>query len=318
MRWFWRLTNLGLEPNVWRPEEIPGHSRLLAQLGWSNPFDWCSSWQDRGGAELGATAWPFAVKPDWLWGVGFPLLTALEQRARSGVRSVVGLSGLPGCGKSSLAAWIQQVSQELGLSVAVVSLDDFYWPAQQMDLAMAGNPWSVPRALPGSHDLALMQRCFQDWTAGGDWNAPRFDKSLREGRGDRAGWTSSVAEVVLLEGWFLGASPDADGDLWPQLSAAEQHYRPVVRSALQRYQSLWSQLSELWHLRAPSVSATRLWKTQQENSMQAAKGVKLPKQDLDQFIRMIETALPQAALQTISRAQVVVELTEDRVIRELR
>jgi hypothetical protein len=52
--------------------------------------------------------------------------------------------------------------------------------------------------------------------------------------------------------------------------------------------------------------------------MQAAKGVKLPKQDLDQFIRMIETALPQAALQTISRAQVVVELTEDRVIRELR
>ena len=303
---------------MWTPDRIPGHSQLLAHLGWDNPLEWCIWWQDRGGADLGATAWPFSVTPEWLWGVGFPLLTALEQRARSGVRSVVGLSGLPGCGKSSLAAWIQQVSRELGLSLAVVSLDDFYWPAEKMDLAMAGNPWSVPRALPGSHDLALMQQCLQEWTAGGDWNAPRFDKSLRQGRGDRAGWTSSTAEVVLLEGWFVGASPDATSSLDPQLSAAEQQYRPEVLSALQNYQSSWLQLSELWHLRAPAVSATRLWKTQQENSMQAAKGVQLPKQDLDQFIRMIETALPQAALQTISEADVVVELTEDRVIRELR
>jgi len=89
---------------MWTPDRIPGHSQLLAHLGWDNPFEWCIWWQDRGGVDLGATAWPFSVTPEWLWGVGFPLLTALEQRARSGARSVVGLSGLPGCGKSSLAA----------------------------------------------------------------------------------------------------------------------------------------------------------------------------------------------------------------------
>ena len=309
---------MGLDPMLFRPEGIPGHSTVLEELGWLDPLEWYRTWQGRGGADLGATAWPFPVTPEWLWGVGFPLLTGLEKRASSGVRSVVGLSGLPGCGKTSLAAWIQQVSHELGLSVAVVSLDDFYWPAEAMDLAMAGNPWSVPRALPGSHDLALMQQCLRAWRAGGEWSAPRFDKSLREGRGDRAGWSSSPADVVLLEGWFIGASPDAGTDLDPGLNLPEKEYRTVVRSALKTYQPIWSELSELWHLRAPSVSATRLWKSQQEASMEKARGIRLPDRALSQFIRMIESALPPEALQTISMANVVVELTETRVIRELR
>jgi D-glycerate 3-kinase len=258
------------------------------------------------------------VTSEWLWGVGFPLLTTLEQHARLDSRSVVGLSGLPGCGKSSLAAWVQQVSQELGLAVAAVSLDDFYWSADQMDLAMAGNPWSVPRGLPGSHDLALMQRCLQEWRAGADWNAPCFDKSLREGRGDRAGWHSSAANVVLLEGWFLGVSPEASNALDPVLSVEEHRYRPGVLESLKSYLPFWSELSELWHLRAPNVSATRLWKSQQEANMEKKRGVRLPDHAFAQFIRMIESALPQEALQTISQADVVVELTESRVIRELR
>ncbi len=301
-----------------RPDAIAGHSRLLARLGWIDPLEWSHLWQERGGAGLGATAWPFPVTQEWLWGVGFPLLTVLEQRACSGVRSIVGLSGLPGCGKSSLAAWIQQVSKELGLSVAVVSLDDFYWPAAAMDQAMAGNPWSVPRGLPGSHDLELMWSCLQSWRAGGAWHAPRFDKSLRGGRGDRAGSISTVADVVLLEGWFLGVSSDSAGDFDADLNSAEADYRPVVLSALEAYQPIWSELSDLWHLRAPVVAATRRWKSQQEETMYQARGVKLPERDLVQFIRMIETALPQEALQTISQANVVVELTEDRCVRELR
>lgn len=319
MQWSWRHSSLGPELRRFQSEQIPGHAQLLAQLGWEDPEQWYEAWQRRGGTGLGATVWPFAVRPNWLWGVGFPLLTALEQRAASGVRSIVGLSGLPGCGKSSLSAWIQQVSRDLGLAVAVVSLDDFYWPAEEMERAMEGNPWRVPRALPGSHDLGLMRQCLHQWRAGGAWRAPSFDKSLREGKGDRSGWNSTSADVLLLEGWFVGVSNGtADTQLDPPLSAAEQQYRGLVQSALSDYQPVWCELDALWHLRAPRVSATRLWKTQQENSMLKAKGVKLPKSALAQFIRMIEAAHPQDSLQTITRADVVVELTEDRVVWELR
>ena len=33
--------------------------------------------------------------------------------------------------------------------------------------AMAGNPWSVPRALPGSHDLKLMEEALDHWLKSG-------------------------------------------------------------------------------------------------------------------------------------------------------
>ena len=52
--------------------------------------------------------------------------------------------------------------------------------------------------------------------------------------------------------------------------------------------------------------------------MHQRTGARLSDDSLRGFVRMIETALPQKALQTIDRADVVVELTLDRVVRELR
>lgn len=316
----WKRSSWGpdLLSASFRLEDLLGHRSLLDRLGWSDPQQWVQHWARRGGSCLAASAWPFPVSEEWQWGVAFPLLTALEQASGQASRQLVGLSGLPGCGKSSLAAWIQRASQELNLSVAVVSLDDYYWPAAEMEQAMAGNPWSVPRALPGSHDLNLIAAGLCHWRQSGHLNAPCFDKSLRGGRGDRSGSQTLQADVLLFEGWFLGACPKATPALDPPLTQDEQLYRSVSCQALQRYQSLWEEFDQLWHLRAPSVSASKRWKEEQEASMQRSRGVRLPDEALDQFVRMIETALPQEALQTIDRADVVIELTEDRVLRELR
>lgn len=297
--------------------KLPGHSALLARLGWADPEAWMQLWSDRGGTGLAASAWPFAVSDDWLWGVGFPLLTALEQACAGNERQLIALSGLPGCGKSSLATWIQEVSVVLELPIGVISLDDFYWPSAEMDQALAGNPWGVPRALPGSHDLACLNRCLDDWQRTGELHAPRFEKSLREGRGDRCGWTSVRAEVLLFEGWFLGASPLASTGLDPVLTPDECSYRPTVLASLESYAPIWRRFSQLWHLRAPSVSSTRVWKQQQEALMQKTTGIRLPKRSFEQFLRMIETCLPQEALQSIDQADFVVQLSNDRVIREL-
>ena len=63
-------------------------------MGWS-PRDWVAQWESRGGLHLATHAWPFAVDPRWVWGVGFPLLAALEKAARSNQRLLFGLNGLP-------------------------------------------------------------------------------------------------------------------------------------------------------------------------------------------------------------------------------
>lgn len=299
------------------PLSLPGLDGLLQRMGWT-PRDWVACWEARGGIDLADQAWPFPVHPGWLWGVGFPLLTSLEQATARRQRQLMGLNGLPGCGKTCLAHWVEQAAIQLKLPVAVVSLDDFYWPAAEMDAAMAGNPWAVPRALPGSHDLTLMDQALTRWRESGHLQVPRFDKSLRQGRGDRAGWHERAADVVLLEGWFLGVEPTEDTSLDPQLTLRERQYRPHALEALERYEPIWSRLDALWQLQAPSVEASRLWKRQQEDAMHQRTGSRLADDALQGFVRMIEAALPQKALQTIRAADVVVELTLDRVVRELR
>ena len=75
---------------------------------------------------------------------------------------------------------------------------------------MRGNPWGVPRALPGSHDLGLLQECLKTWRQGEPVLMPCFDKAQRQGRGDRSGWRSCDVDLLIFEGWFVGCRSDAD------------------------------------------------------------------------------------------------------------
>ena len=330
MPWCWRLTNLdpeqrtGIDLQGFDPLRLPGIEPLLRTLGIKDPITWRQHWRSLGGAGFQQQAWGHPVASDWVWGVALPLLTALEKHHQSGERRLIGLSGLPGCGKSTLASWLAQASLQMKLPVAVVSLDDFYWPGEELDRAMAGNPWQVPRALPGSHDLDLLESSLERWQGNGELRMPRFEKSLRGGRGDRSGWSQQSAEVVLLEGWFLGATPgkattqsneDIEG---LDLTATERQWQTRAMAQLERYQPIWERLDVLWHLRAPTPSASRRWKEEQEEAMKRRTGIRLPGEALQGFVRMIEAAFPEAALQDISTADVVIHLTESRQIRELQ
>ena len=91
------------------------------------------------------------------------------------------ICGLPGSGKSTLGFWIDSVARELSLDIKVISLDDFYLPGQEMDIAIKGNPWNVPRGFPGSHSLDLLHQSLDTFLNTGVLCSPTFDKSLRHG-----------------------------------------------------------------------------------------------------------------------------------------
>jgi D-glycerate 3-kinase len=305
-------------------DAVPGLADLLAALDVEDANPWLERWQQLGGSAFQRQAWGHPVAEPWVWAVALPLLTALERHCRDGERRLVGLSGLPGCGKSTLARWLASASAQLDLPVAVGSIDDFYWPGEQLERSMAGNPWGVPRALPGSHDLELLNTSLERWRCSGELRMPRFEKSLRGGRGDRCGWHQQSAQVVLLEGWFLGACPE-QATTQPVkessalgLTEAEREGRAQALKQLHRYQSIWERLDELWHLKAPSPSASRRWKEEQEQAMEQRTGVRLPAEELESFVRMIETAIPEPVLQNPRDVTVVLHLTETRLVREMQ
>ena len=163
----------------------------------------------------------------------FSSIDLLEQwcvdRAAAG-QKILGLCAPPGSGKSWLASQLQ-----IRLSLASLSLDDLYWPQPQLQ--------QYQRGLPGSHDLPLLKQVLADFRQHGKAMAPCFVKGLAAGAGDRQGQRPLVGDLLLLEGWCVGA-------------------RGVP--TLQPYQPLWQQLDGLLLLRPPSYGRVTRWRLQAE------------------------------------------------------
>lgn len=304
-----------------RCREIPGFESLVAALGYDSLADWLARWAAIDGLSLAHEAWPVGVDPRWIASVGLPLLDQVQQ---SPPRSLLGLAAMPGCGKSTLCAWIKAAAARLGMAVEVLSLDDFYFPGEQLESAMAGNPWQAPRGIPGSHDAGLLLRALQQWRNEGTCEVPVFDKALRQGRGDRAGTRLLSADRLILEGWFVGAGPWAaarHGELstgLTPLSPAELAYRPVIERNLAPYQAVWRLLDGLWQLSPTTLSTVLAWKRQQNQSQQQQSGSALAEQDLETMTRSLQVSIPESALVAGRSADVVLRVDAQRQVQEVR
>lgn len=276
---------------------------LLASLGWPERERWVQHWLERGGEQLAAAAWRRPPARDWIWGLALPLLSQIENLAQSSQPILLGLSAIPATGKTTLCRWLTAAAEQLGIGMDAISIDDFYRASPDLEASMQGNPWGVSRGLPGSHDTALLLACLADWRQGRRVRVPIFDKTLRDGRGDRAGHRELRGSLLVLDGWFLGVParpadptqpPDADaaGRQTAALSAAERRYRPTVLERLQAYEPIWQQIDQLWRIRPIDMGATASWKQQQTSFT-------LPPAQADQFIRMILCSLPPSHWQRI-------------------
>ena len=308
-----------MDPEGQRVIPSSDQQKLLQHLGLGDVASWSAQQRNSGRHQVALDHWHPRAAPDWLWSVGLPLLSLGDQWL--GERRLLGLSALPGCGKTTLGQWIEAAAKELGLSIQVVSLDDFYFEAERLDAAISGNPWGVPRALPGSHDLELLQECLQVWRQGDHVLMPCFDKAKRQGRGDRSGWRRCDADLLIFEGWFVGcrsnANPTADEPhLEIPLTPQELEWRQKLQPVLALYEATWSCFDQLWQLRATDFNAPWRWKRQQETTLQAERGASLSSSELDRFIRMILCSLPSSSFQTM-RADVVVEVDPDRTLKRI-
>lgn len=170
---------------------------LLARLGVTDPQAWQQRWQ----ARLAQQASPIDCDAALLWGLVAPMLTWLEsQRAQGSRQPVLGLQAPVGAGKTTLAGQVQRLARSLGWELAVASIDDAYLEWDERQAQLAGNPFGVNRVPPGSHDPLLLLQAIEHWRRSQILRLPRFDKTLRQGQGDRSGWVEQPAQALLLEG----------------------------------------------------------------------------------------------------------------------
>ena len=281
-----------------------------------DPVIFFNQWSDIRRQSIINKYWKKSTKLDWKWSLSFPFFSLIEKYVENiDSPKIIGFSGLPGSGKSTLGFWIDSVARDLSLEIKVISLDDFYLPGEEMDIAMNGNPWNVPRGFPGSHSIELLNQSLDTFLKTGFLKTPVFDKSLRNGKGDRSGWCELQPKVVILEGWFVGCEPISNlfqiDNIYEDkfnlcLSQFEKDFRFTIQKSLINYSQIWKKFDKIWHLKSSRFDNTILWKSQQEEEMIKQKGSGLKGNRLSDFIRMIQVSIPQETYEFINSDTTIV------------
>ncbi len=286
---------------------------IIINIGWDSLDDWIQFWKKD--QELFSIVLDFykeKFKEDWLWGLILPLLSDSYNLVNtSSRRKIIGLSALPGTGKSTLGLLLEKLSHKLNFKISVISMDDFYLPSSQMDEAIKDNPWEVSRGIPGSHSVLLMEKNLSEWKSTGQLKFPVFDKSLRSGLGDRSYWRTEYPDIVILEGWFLGVNPlisktYSKENIEPPLLHSEIVYRSKIQENLYSYLDLWKLIDKIWQIKPFKFNYFKDWKCQQEIELLDKKGSALVDDNLRKFLRMLNTSIPQYSFNKINSTSIII------------
>lgn len=238
---------------------------------------------------------------------------------------LVGLSGPQGSGKTTTAARLRAGLGARGLRAAVLSLDDFYLTrAQRARLADRVHPLLATRGVPGTHDVAMMSAALNALACAPDDESmplPSFDKAVDD-RAPRDAWPifTGRPNVILLEGWCVGAAPqDAEALVSPinELEAAEDPdgvWRGFVNDQLQGpYKEFFSGFDLTVGLVAPSFECVFAWRSQQEAALRlrAPDGAHIMSEaQLERFIAHYERITRQMIADP--RADLRIDIAADR------
>lgn len=204
---------------------------------------------------------------------------AAHQRRR-GAPLVVGLNGAQGAGKSTLVTLLEiTLSEGFGLRVAGFSIDDLYKTrAERERLGADIHPLLRTRGVPGSHDVELgieLLRALKRGEADVAIRIPVFDKSIDD-RCPVSVWRewSGGADVVVLEGWCVGARAQSDAALLEPINALEREedpdgtWRRYVNAQLRgSYAELFALVDVMLMLKVPSMEAVYEWRSLQEKKL---------------------------------------------------
>lgn len=241
------------------------------------------------------------------------LVSAQQRSARTPL--LVGIGGGQGAGKSTLVEFVAQlIAIDKGLSVQVLSLDDFYLgKAERRQLAASVHPLFATRGVPGTHHMPLLRSVVDQLQSGDCPFVPIFDKAADDLFPTQQ-WRQATAkpDIVLLEGWCVGASPQPAEQMISPVNKLERERdadgswrNEVNRQLAGDYAALFNRLDQLVYLQVPDMDAVRRWRYQQE----PAGG--LSPQQVAQFIQYFERLTLWMQQDLPNRADVVLALSAD-------
>ncbi len=253
-----------------------------------------------------------------------PLAEHIAGLHRSTHPLLLGINGAQGSGKSTLAGIICLLLQEQhGLHCASLSLDDLYLTkAERQSMAEKIHPLFITRGVPGTHDIALGNRIFDQVLAGQPVVLPRFDK-LADDRAGKQQWPEyAPLDVLLLEGWCVGCQPQSDtvepSNRLEREEDPEGSWRSYVNTCLQQeYANFFSRLHTLLMLAVPCMEKVYEWRELQEQRMGQKMGSRgMDAEQVQRFIMHYERLTRWMLQEMPQRADILVPIGKDHAPKE--
>ncbi len=194
------------------------------------------------------------------------------------------VSGAQGSGKSTA---LEIAAAALSVPVAIASIDDFYLTRPEREaLARKVSPLLATRGPPGTHDLPLLQATLsrlRGADGASETHVPVFDK-LADDRAAPGAWRRFHGRpaAIVIEGWLMGALPDAGAPGTPAINSVEAEdpagvWRQYQEDALAGgYAALWEDADAFFHILAPGFDTVLGWRLEQESALWQARGEAMP------------------------------------------
>ena len=186
--------------------------------------------------------------------------------------AVVGLSGAPGCGKSTLAHILVNQLATKDIDALVLSLDNYYFGKLERMESASIHPLFTQRGVPGTHDwdqlINDLDRLMDGDTS--DLLLPRFDK-MSDDRLPGGITVPNSPRVIVLEGWVIGAPPQDQENLAKPVNSIESdrdkdgRWRSTVNDHLEKYDlDLRDRIDAFCFMSPPGWKHVIDWRWQQE------------------------------------------------------
>lgn len=252
-----------------------------------------------------------------------PLANRIAREAASRKPLIVGVNGAQGSGKSTLCRFLEVLLRPRGLRTVTLSLDDLYLSrSERAELAREVHPLFATRGVPGTHAIGLGFDIVEDVLTGRPFTLPRFDKALDD-RAPQGTHVTGPVDVLLIEGWCVGARPQSDAALTTPVNALEAEedadgiWRYVVNRHLAGdYAKLFGLIDLLVMLKVENFAAVHANRSLQEAKLRAAHTDAPGLMDdaaLTRFIAHYERLTQHMLAEMPGRASIVFEIGADQV-----
>jgi D-glycerate 3-kinase len=251
-----------------------------------------------------------------------PLADEIARRTQAKHPLLVGINGAQGSGKTTLCRFLEILLPQRGLVATTLSLDDLYLSrAERAQAAADHHPLFATRGVPGTHDVERGTAILDRLMAGKPADIPMFDKARDEPAGETRHVEGPV-DVVLFEGWCVGAAPQSAAELREAVNALERGEDPegtwrreVNRRLATDYAELFARIELLVMLKVPDFAAVRDHRRLQESKLGANNPggpAVMDDATLDRFLAHYQRLTEHMLAEMPTRADILIEIGRDQ------